>query len=194
MSSNQETGPEMVPIPEGLVPTTIDFSYLNALNSANFGSVSGKLPARHDPRDLTPVRNQDPQDADIGTCWAQATIGSMETWLFLNGFGQNLFSVRNMVNREGWDSNSWFGGNHIRSSAYLLRWDGPVWESDDPYTNKNGIVNFKIGNRNMQIAAALLDIDTFRAMTGLYKNKVEEWIAPDGYKDWNDVLMKEQNR
>ncbi len=132
----------MVPIPEGLVPTTIDFSYLNALNSANFGSVSGKLPARHDPRDLTPVRNQDPQDADIGTCWAQATIGSMETWLFLNGFGQNLFSVRNMVNREGWDSNSWFGGNHIRSSAYLLRWDGPVWESDDPYTNKNGIVNY----------------------------------------------------
>ena len=142
LSSNQETGPEMVPIPEGLVPTTIDFSYLNALNSANFGSVSGKLPARHDPRDLTPVRNQDPQDADIGTCWAQATIGSMETWLFLNGFGQNLFSVRNMVNREGWDSNSWFGGNHIRSSAYLLRWDGPVWESDDPYTNKNGIVNY----------------------------------------------------
>jgi len=59
---------------------------------------------------------------------------------------------------------------------------------------KNGIVNFKVGDRNMQIAAALLDIDTFRAMTGLYKNKVEEWIAPDGYKDWNDVLMKEQNR
>ena len=69
------------------------------------------------------------------------------------------------------------------------------WKMDDLKCEvKNGIVNFKIGNRNMQIAAALLDIDTFRAMTGLYKNKVEEWIAPDGYKDWNDVLMKKQNR
>ena len=120
----------------------IDFSYLNALNSMNVGSVSGMIPTCHDPRDLTPVRNQDPQDTGIGTCWAQASIGSMETWLLLNGFGQNQFSVRNMVNREGWDSDSWFGGNFIRSSAYLLRWDGPVWESDDPYTNKNGIVNY----------------------------------------------------
>ena len=68
------------------------------------------------------------------------------------------------------------------------------WKMDDLKCEvKNGIVNFKIGNRNMQIAAALLDIDTFRAMTGLYKNKVEEWKAPDGYKDWNDVLMKEQD-
>ena len=68
------------------------------------------------------------------------------------------------------------------------------WKMDDLKCEvKNGIVKFKFGERNMQIAAALLDIDTFRAMTGLYKNKVEEWKAPDGYKDWNDVLMKEQD-
>ena len=52
--------PEMVSLPEGVVPTMIDFSYLNALNSMNVGSVSGMIPTCHDPRDLTPVRNQDP--------------------------------------------------------------------------------------------------------------------------------------
>ncbi len=133
---------ELISLPEGLTPTMIDFSYLNSLNSVNVGSVSGSIPPSHDPRDLTPVRHQDPQDTGIGTCWAQATVGSMETWLLLNGYGQNQFSVRNVVNREGWDGNSWYGGNFIRSAAYLLRWDGPVWENDDPYTNRNGVVNY----------------------------------------------------
>jgi hypothetical protein len=66
------------------------------------------------------------------------------------------------------------------------------WKLDDLKCEvKNGIVNFKFGDRNLEIAADLLDVDTFRAMTGLYKNKVEEWKAPDVFKDWNEVLINQ---
>ena len=148
LASTSGADADLLPLPEGIVPTMIDFSYLNSLNSIDVRSVSGSLPVSYDPRNkgLTPVRHQDPQDTGIGTCWAQASIGSMETWLKLNNYGLNQFSVKNMVNREGWDSNSWYGGNFIRSSAYLLRWNGPVRESDDPYTNKNGIVNYSLSS------------------------------------------------
>jgi len=161
---------ELLSLPAGLMPTMIDFSYLNSLNSMNVGSVSGTMPSRYDLRPLTPVRHQDPQDDDIGTCWAQASVGAMETWLLLNDYGQNLFSVRNMVNREGWDSNSWHGGNFIRSSAYLLRWDGPVWESDDPYTNKQGVVNYSFDSPAISPAYHIQQARLVPARTGALDN------------------------
>ena len=121
LASTPEADTDLLPLPEGLVPTMIDFSYLNSLNSMNFGSVSGALLPSHDPRPLTPVRHQDPKDADIKTCWAQASVGSIETWLLSNGHGKNQFSVRNVVNLSGWDTDNNFhtGGHHIRSSAYF---------------------------------------------------------------------------
>ena len=161
---------ELISLPEGLTPTMIDFSYLNSLNSVNVGSVSGSIPPSHDPRDLTPVRHQDPQDTGIGTCWAQASVGSMETWLLLNGYGQNQFSVRNVVNREGWDGNSWYGGNFIRSAAYLLRWDGPVWENDDPYTNRNGVVNYSFDSPAVPPAYHVQQTRLVPARTGALDN------------------------
>ena len=161
---------ELTSLPEGLTPTMIDFSYLNSLNSVNVGSVSGAIPACHDPRELTPVRHQDPQDTGIGTCWAQASVGSMETWLLLNGYGQNQFSVRNVVNREGWDGNSWYGGNFIRSAAYLLRWDGPVWENDDPYTNRNGVVNYSFDSPAVPPAYHVQQTRLVPARTGALDN------------------------
>ena len=170
LASPLGTDAELISLPEGLTPTMIDFSYLNSLNSVNVGSVSGTVPACHDPRDLTPVRHQDPQDTGIGTCWAQASVGSMETWLVLNGYGQNQFSVRNIVNREGWDSNSWYGGNFIRSSAYLLRWDGPVWENDDPYTNRNGIVNYSFDSPAISPAYHVQQTRLVPARTGALDN------------------------
>ena len=170
LTAKSESDAELLSLPEGLTPTMIDFSYLNSLNSMNVGSVSGALPTRHDPRPLTPVRHQDPQDTGIGTCWAQASVGSMETWLLLNGHGQNQFSVRNVVNREGWDSNSWHGGNFIRASAYLLRWNGPVWENDDPYTNRNGIVNYSFDSPAISPAYHVQQTRLVPARTGALDN------------------------
>ena len=128
----------------GLEPSIIDYGYLNLINSTSVSGVGDKLDPTFDPRKnfkMPPVRNQDPQGTGIGTCWAQASVGSMEMWLAKHDI-QKQFSVKNMVNLEGWDSNSWFGGNFDRAAAYLFRWDGPVLESSDPYTDEEGILKY----------------------------------------------------
>lgn len=55
------------------------------------------------------------------------------------------------------------------------------------------VVTFCLNGRIIEIAADLLDQNTFRAMTGLYKNKVEERKAPNNLKDWNEALLKNKD-
>lgn len=151
-------GQEMVVLTDALEPTPIDFGYLNTLNDMDDMAVSGKLDSKYDPRDttsLTPVRDQDPQDTGLGTCWAQASVGSMETWLAENGYALQQFSAKNMANLIGFDDTSkgprgWFGGNYKKAAAYLLRWNGPVSESDDPYTDKNGVVKYDFDSPSLE--------------------------------------------
>ena len=96
------------------------------------------LPARFDLRDegrVTPVRDQ----GRCGSCWAFATLGSLEsTYLTDTGEAEN-FSENNMNNLcsdlypDGFDVAPCNGGNFFMSSAYLTRGSGPVQEADDPY-------------------------------------------------------------
>ncbi|MBR4252646.1 MAG: hypothetical protein IKQ15_10185 [Kiritimatiellae bacterium] len=127
----------------GLIPSLIDYTYLSDVDEPTFGALGRTLPDHFDPRpegNVTPIRNQDPNNERIGTCWAQGTVGSMEMWQAKNGV-QEQFSVKNMVDRHGWNQDGWMlGGTAEMAMSYLLRWDGPVWEADDPYL-KNGKVN-----------------------------------------------------
>jgi len=84
---------------------------------------------------MTSVKNQDP----YGTCWAFASCGSMESSLMP---GESTdFSEDNMVLTSGFDTGStpaekYDSGGHIwMSTAYLTRWGGPVFESDDAYAD-----------------------------------------------------------
>lgn len=52
-----------------------------------------------------------------------------------------------------------------------------------------GVVHFQLNGKQFEMAVDLMDVDTFRAITGIYNNKVEVWKAPKGYKDWNEVIM-----
>lgn len=53
-----------------------------------------------------------------------------------------------------------------------------------------GVVHFQLNGKRFEMSVDLMDVDTFRAMTGIYNNKVEVWKAPKGYKDWNEVIMQ----
>ncbi|MEN6325424.1 MAG: lectin like domain-containing protein [Syntrophomonas sp.] len=82
---------------------------------------------------VSPVRDQGP----AGTCWIFATYGSLESYLLPQ---QNWdFSENNMKNLmsescpEGYDRSPDNGGNQFISTAYLVRWSGPVLEEEDPY-------------------------------------------------------------
>ena len=90
------------------------------------------LPASYDLRTygyVAPVENQ----GDIGSCWAFATYGSLESSILVNGGGVLDLSENHLKNYHGFDWGPTVGGNYYMSEAYLSRWDGPVREADDPY-------------------------------------------------------------
>ena len=123
----------------GLIPEPFDSSYLANLNTGLDCGVQEALPSKYDLRTcgcLTPVKNQNP----YGTCWAHATLGSVEMGLNHEEGIAYDFSENNMANLHGWDWGFDDGGNATISSAYLLRWSGPVLESIDPYPNPGGSV------------------------------------------------------
>ncbi len=80
---------------------------------------------------LTPIKDQ----GLYGTCWAFATMGSLESDLLVLGDIAYDFSENNLVNKAGFDLGFNDGGNICMSSAYLARGTGPVAESCDPYPN-----------------------------------------------------------
>ena len=130
--------------PLGARPLSKDFLYvrglqipsLNGLDLPALGTpqtTPETLPRSYDLRTrnkVTAVGDQNP----YGTCWSFATLGSLESYL-LPGESWDL-SEDNMVLASGFDHGTdaynW-GGNLQMSTAYLVRWGGPVTSSSDAY-------------------------------------------------------------
>ena len=119
----------------GLIPPPVDLSYLDRQEMPQALRPLMLLAPNYDLRPLgkvTPVRNQGP----YGTCWAFATLGSMESYLMPD---ESLdFSENNIVNLDGFDYGFNSGGHYFMSMAYLADWRGPVDEADDPYPDPSG--------------------------------------------------------
>ncbi len=119
----------------GVIPFSCDLSagFRAADLAAGTQTPLTALPASYDLRavgKVTPVRDQ----GTLGTCWAFATLGSVESCL-LPGETRD-FSEDHMVLSGGWSTSTAMysrGGTEELAAAYLLRWGGPVNESDDPY-------------------------------------------------------------
>jgi len=91
---------------------------------------SAVLPAAYDLRDtgrITAVRDQ----GDYGSCWAFASLASLES--YLKPETSVDFSENNLMWNNGFDRTPEDGGNYTMATAYLARWSGPVSESSDPY-------------------------------------------------------------
>ena len=73
------------------------------------------------------VKNQ----GSLGTCWAFASLMALESRLLPEksfDFSEDHMSIRNSFRMNQND-----GGEYTMSMAYLLAWQGPVLEQDDPY-------------------------------------------------------------
>ena len=126
----------------GYIPSPVNFSGLlkpeSESNERLLLTSESELPTTFDLRKenrITSVKDQ----GNSGSCWAFASISSLESYL-LNSTGEDWdFSENNMKNllyptyTEGFDVGE--GGNAVMATAYLARWTGPVNESDDPYND-----------------------------------------------------------
>ena len=88
-------------------------------------------PAAYDLRTygrVPPVRSQ----GGCGSCWAFATMASVESYLLTIGQSYNL-SENNVKECHLYNWTPCAGGNRELSTGYLARRAGPVSETDDPY-------------------------------------------------------------
>jgi C1A family cysteine protease len=128
-------GPELQVTVEGYVlghvPSPVDRSHLRTPVAFLPKDVVGQ-PATYNLRTLgrvTPVRDQ----GYCGSCWAFATMASLESALLSAGKGVWDLSENNLKECHGFILGPCSGGNTDFSMAYFARRDGPVAEADDSY-------------------------------------------------------------
>ena len=121
--------------PTGYLPETVSPNF-----KANRAHLKVTLPAKYDLREeglVTSVKYQ----GHCGVCWAFASLGSVESMLLKNGFGNYDLSEQSLRTCHGYESGdegSCRGGNFSMSMSYFSGSRGPILDSDLQYnTNEN---------------------------------------------------------
>ncbi|MGE5341752.1 MAG: lectin like domain-containing protein [Candidatus Omnitrophota bacterium] len=119
--------------PLGAIPNPVTLSHVKGFTDR---SVTGTYPATYDLRlqnKLTPVKDQ----GDCFSCWTFASMASLESYL-MPSENQN-FSEQHLNAANNFDVGECNGGSYLMTSAYFLRWDGPLSETDVPYLYTSSI-------------------------------------------------------
>jgi C1A family cysteine protease len=96
-------------------------------------SIIAQLPQVFDLRSnnlVTAVKNQD----TCGSCWAFASIASIESVLLNKGKGTYNLSEDNIIDCHSFDESPCSGGSYYMSNALFARHQGPLLTSSDSYT------------------------------------------------------------
>lgn len=88
-----------------------------------------EIPSSYDIRSYRTVTVSD--QGDLGTCWAFAALKAVETSMPESMAVPLSADHMSIHNSFGISQNS--GGDYSMAMAYLLAWQGPVSEVDDPY-------------------------------------------------------------
>lgn len=100
-----------------------------ASGSGNSDPEAIELPSSYDIREHRTVSVSD--QGDLGTCWAFAALKAVETSMPESMAVPLSADHMSIHNSFGISQNS--GGDYSMAMAYLLAWQGPVSEEDDPY-------------------------------------------------------------
>lgn len=112
--------------------------YISADPLYALGNTDETLPVKYDAREHGRITSVENQGKD-GVCWTFAGNSSLEAALMpereFNFSEQHVrFALSSdNENKLGYDRHPNDGGNFRMYAAYLMRWSGPVLESDDPY-------------------------------------------------------------
>lgn len=128
-------------LPVSLLCDTFGYQYSFdiATNQANIVSLDAEkrvVPYRYNYEDIgraPRVSNQ----GNLGTCWAFAALTAMSSTLMPEE--EKIFSVDHMSLTNSFNLGQDEGGDYSMAMSYLLAWQGPVLESDDPYGD--GVAN-----------------------------------------------------
>ena len=102
----------------------------NKISMTNQAPEEKPLPTSYDYRE----KGRSPKVLDqgeLGTCWAFASLTALESALTPKEnmvFSRDHMSLNNAFLRDQMD-----GGDYTMAMSYLLAWQGPVLEADDPY-------------------------------------------------------------
>lgn len=133
----------MTYVPSDILCNVLGYTYafemgLNQANITYSNPDARSIPYRYNYEDVGRITKASNQ-GNLGTCWAFASLTALSTSLMPE---ENYsFSVDNMSLNNSFNLGQEEGGDYTMSMAYLLAWQGPVLEKDDPYgdgvTNKD---------------------------------------------------------
>lgn len=89
-----------------------------------------ELPRRYDAREAGRISSVKDQ-GDLGTCWAFASLQALESVLLPDQ--EWNFAEDHMSHNPHFNLGPADGGEYTMAMAYLLSWQGPVREEEDPY-------------------------------------------------------------
>jgi C1A family cysteine protease len=118
---------------QGSIPSPIDLSHVKGTIDE---AVNNEYPARYDLRELNRVTSVKDQDG-YPTCWIFAAFTSLESCLLPDEHVD--FSEWHMAVTHGFDYIIEEAGNSFMTTAYLIRWSGPVNETDVPYASSTNL-------------------------------------------------------
>ena len=156
-------------VPIGDIAQYINYDFVMNYKTASASmariAAEVELPKHYDMRELervTPVRDQ----GLYGTCWAFASWAALETTLTPQ---ENLvFSPDHMSLCNSFSLGQNEGGEYTMAIAYMASWQGPVYESDDPYGDGKTNPDLK-ARKHLEEAQILAPKDYVAIKEAIYK-------------------------
>ena len=156
-------------VPIGDIAQYINYDFVMNYKTASASmariAAEVELPKHYDMRELervTPVRDQ----GLYGTCWAFASLAALETTLTPQ---ENLmFSPDHMSLCNSFSLGQNEGGGYTMAIAYMASWQGPVYESDDPYGDGKTNPDLK-ARKHLEEAQILAPKDYVAIKEAIYK-------------------------
>lgn len=122
-------------VPSDILCNTLGYTYTfeMGLNQANIiynNPENRSIPYQYNYETVGRIAKASNQ-GNLGTCWAFASLTALSTVLMPQE--DYSFSVDHMSLNNSFNLGQEEGGDYTMSMAYLLAWQGPVLEKDDPY-------------------------------------------------------------
>ncbi len=122
---------------------------------------------------VSSVKNQ----GSCGSCWAFAAIAAVESREMIEGLGMRDYSEQNVKNCHEFYWGHCDGGNEEIAAAYMVRNEGPLRETDDPYNIYNSNCNSNYTPQSTYLSAWYLPNRRVNGYQDVLKDMIMQYGA-----------------